>query len=218
MSRWTVSGKLSPLITPEDLALEETARAPARSCYHLQQEGLSHPLLTPCLWQCLLVFIWVLRVCQGGEKKKKVSLQEISPLTAKEALSLHWQWTALCFLWVLFWLAPAGLGCSHWVQDRGSLWAVSFSQNHQLPRLSFKDCTVYFYWIFPLVGSQRTVTTNMQRLQVPSHLQPAWHMVNRRGMRAREHNFDVQDCESVPRCFWISLWRQASRCLSYPAL
>lgn len=71
MSRWTVSGKLSPLITPEDLALEETARAPARSCYHLQQEGLSHPLLTPCLWQCLLVFIWVLRVCQGGEKKKK---------------------------------------------------------------------------------------------------------------------------------------------------
>lgn len=120
--------------------------------------------------------------------------------------------------WVWFWLAPAGLGCSHWVQDGGSLWAVSFSQNHQLPCLSFEDCSIYFYWNFPLVGSQRSITTSMQRLQVPSHLQPAWHMVNRRGMRAREHNFDVQDCESVPRCFWMSLWRQASRCLSYPAL
>lgn len=71
----SVSGKLSPLITPEDLALEGTARAPARSCYHLQWEGLSHPFLTLCHWQCLLVFIGVLIVQQA---EKEVSLQELS--------------------------------------------------------------------------------------------------------------------------------------------
>lgn len=70
-----MSGKLSPLITPENLALEGTARAPARSCYHLQYEGLSHPFLTLYLWQCLLVFIWVLIVQQA---EKEVSLQELS--------------------------------------------------------------------------------------------------------------------------------------------
>lgn len=64
MNRWTVRGKLSPLITPEDLALGETARAPARSCYHLQREGLARPLLTLCLWQHLLVLIWVLIMYQ----------------------------------------------------------------------------------------------------------------------------------------------------------
>lgn len=68
MNRWTVRGKLSPLITPEDLALEETARAPARSCYHLQWEGLARPLLTLCLWQHLLVFIWVLIMYQGDKR------------------------------------------------------------------------------------------------------------------------------------------------------
>lgn len=60
MDRWTVRGKLSPLITPEDLPTGETARAPPRSCYHLQQEGLARPLLTLYLWQHRLVFIWVL--------------------------------------------------------------------------------------------------------------------------------------------------------------
>lgn len=51
-----------------------------------------------------------------GIKKKKVSLQEISPLTAKEALSLHWQWTALCFLSLIlagsrrFGMQPLGPG------------------------------------------------------------------------------------------------------------
>lgn len=64
MNRWTVRGKLSPLITPEDLALGETARAPARSCYHLQREGLARPLLTLCLWQHLLLLIWVLIMYQ----------------------------------------------------------------------------------------------------------------------------------------------------------
>lgn len=75
MNGWTVRGMLSPLITPEDLALEETARAPARSCYHLQREGLAHPLLTLYRWQHLLVFIWVLTMYQGN--KRSILLRSI---------------------------------------------------------------------------------------------------------------------------------------------
>lgn len=68
MNRWTMRGKLSPVITPEDLPPEETARAPAKSCYHIQQEGLTLPLLTLYLWQHLLVFIWVLIMYLGDKR------------------------------------------------------------------------------------------------------------------------------------------------------
>lgn len=65
------------------LALEESARDPARSCYHLWWEGLAWPSLTPFLWQLHL----------GAHKSireiTEVSLQEMSLLTAKEDLFPH---------------------------------------------------------------------------------------------------------------------------------
>lgn len=68
MNTWTVRVMLSLLITLEDLSVEETARAPARSCYHLQWEGQARPLLTACLCQHLLISIWVLIMYQGDKR------------------------------------------------------------------------------------------------------------------------------------------------------
>lgn len=83
MKRWAVRGSLSPPITPGDLALEETARDPARSCYHLWWEDLAWPSLTSFPWQHHL------GAHRSIREIKEVSLQEMSLLTAKEALFPH---------------------------------------------------------------------------------------------------------------------------------
>jgi len=139
MNRWTVRGKLSPLITPEDLAPKGTARAPARSCYHLQWEGLAHPLLTLCLWS---ISLYSSGCSQCIRVIKEVFLQEMSLFTAKEALFLHWQWTELCFLHLRLVMADSlRFGCSYWVQDRG--WMEEVSGLYPFPRVTVSHLCLF---------------------------------------------------------------------------
>lgn len=160
-NRWTVRGRLSPLITPEDLTLEETARAPVRSCYHLQREGLAYPLLTLCLWQHLLAFIWVLIMYQ--EDKKGIFARNVSVDCQGSSFS------SLAMDSALFSPSESDFGSlprsgySYWVQD-GEGWMEKVSGLYSIPKVTmshlsffffFWNCSIHFSWIHPLMGSQR---------------------------------------------------------------
>lgn len=170
MNRWTVRGTLSPLITPEDLALEETARAPARSCYHLQREGLAHPLLTLYRWQHLLVFIWVLTMYQGD--KRSILLR--NSCVDCQGSSFFFTGNGQCSvfsIWVWFWLTPSGLDAATGsrIEESGwrkSLGCILLPKSPSLTSL-FLELLYKFLLDFSLDGQSKVgVTIYLQRLLI----------------------------------------------------
>lgn len=203
VKRWAVRGDLSPPITPGGLALEETARDPARSCYHPWWEDLAWPSLTSFPWQHHL----------GAHKSireiKEVSLQEMSLLTAKEA---HFSSQELCFFHLSLILSDSlRFGCSSHIQDAGGGWrkSLGFSQIHHLSPLSLWNCFLFLLFL-PWWESKVGVTNYSIKFQLIYLLPGTLPDVSiRRELRAKgEQLWWMRQCVSVARCFWTALWSQ----------